>query len=98
MSETTKVKVVKNVKYGKRRYRAGDIVEIKESERDDFVGDKLIDLSYVPPEPQEYKPLESRTVAELKEYAAENDIDLGEATKKEDILAAILRGLKSAEE
>lgn len=29
------------------------------------------------------------TVAELKAYAAANNIDLGEATKKADILAAI---------
>lgn len=35
------------------------------------------------------KPLEKRTPAELKKYAADNGIDLGDATKKEDILAAI---------
>ncbi len=35
------------------------------------------------------KPLEKRNVGELKEYAAEHDVDLGEATKKADILAAI---------
>lgn len=28
-------------------------------------------------------------VADLKAYASENDIDLGDATKKDDILAAI---------
>lgn len=33
--------------------------------------------------------LEELTVAELKAYAAANNIDLGEATKKADILAAI---------
>lgn len=35
------------------------------------------------------KAVEDMTVAELKAYAAENNIDLGEATKKDDILAAI---------
>ena len=35
------------------------------------------------------KALEDMTVAELKAYAAENNIDLGGATKKEDILAVI---------
>lgn len=35
------------------------------------------------------KPLEKRTVDELRQYAADNNVDLGEATKKEDILAAI---------
>ncbi|WP_280389307.1 Ish1 domain-containing protein [Nocardia wallacei] len=34
-------------------------------------------------------PSESWTVAELKAYADEHGIDLGEATKKADILAAI---------
>lgn len=33
--------------------------------------------------------LEELTVAELKAFAAANNIDLGEATKKADILAAI---------
>lgn len=37
----------------------------------------------------EDKPLEKRSVAELKTYADENGVDLGEATKKVDILAAI---------
>jgi len=36
------------------------------------------------------KPLEKRTVPELKAYAAEHEIDLGAATKKPDILAAIV--------
>ncbi|MGG1598042.1 hypothetical protein [Paenibacillus naphthalenovorans] len=36
------------------------------------------------------KPVEKMTVAELKEYAKKNDIVLGEATKKDEILAVIL--------
>jgi len=35
------------------------------------------------------KPLEKHTVDELKAYAAEREIDLGDAGKKADILAAI---------
>lgn len=35
------------------------------------------------------KPLEKMTVAELEEYATRNDIDLGTAKKKEEILAVI---------
>lgn len=38
---------------------------------------------------QEQVNFEEMTVAELKAYAAANNIDLGEATKKADILAAI---------
>ncbi|WP_138496340.1 hypothetical protein [Paenibacillus pinistramenti] len=35
------------------------------------------------------KSVEDMTVAELKAYAAEHQIDLGDAAKKEDILAKI---------
>ena len=35
------------------------------------------------------KPLDKMKVDELKAYAAENNIDLGEATKKADILKII---------
>lgn len=38
---------------------------------------------------EQQKPFEAMTVSELKDYAAANNIDLGEATKKADILAAI---------
>ncbi|MEY8366292.1 hypothetical protein AALA22_11695 [Anaerovoracaceae bacterium 41-7] len=37
----------------------------------------------------EADPLASMTVAELKAYAAEKEIDLGEYTKKADIIAVI---------
>lgn len=40
-------------------------------------------------EPAAEKPLEKRTVDELRKYAADNQIDLGEASKKDEILAAI---------
>jgi len=35
------------------------------------------------------KPLAKQSLAELQAYAAENDIDLGDAVKKADVLAAI---------
>ena len=34
-------------------------------------------------------PVARMTVGELREYAAEHDIDMGDATRKDDILAAI---------
>lgn len=37
----------------------------------------------------EDKPLDKRTVEQLKAYAAAQEIDLGEASKKADILAVI---------
>lgn len=42
------------------------------------------------PQTKTPKPLEKMTVAELREYAAQHGIDLGEATKKDDILAMII--------
>ena len=50
-----------------------------------------------PIEPEEEKPLEKRSVAELKAYAEQNKIDLGEAAKKEDILAAILKHVQGGD-
>ncbi|MEK4512865.1 hypothetical protein [Paenibacillus sp. FSL K6-2524] len=38
---------------------------------------------------QEEIPVEKMTVPQLKEYATKNEIDLGEASKKEDILKVI---------
>jgi hypothetical protein len=38
----------------------------------------------------EPKPLEKMTVAELNEYAEQHGINLGDSTKKDDILAVIL--------
>lgn len=38
---------------------------------------------------QEVIDLTKLTVAELRDFAAKNDIDLGEATKKADLIAAI---------
>lgn len=38
--------------------------------------------------------LEDMTVAELRELAAEKDIDLGEATRKADIIDVVWRGLQ----
>lgn len=40
-------------------------------------------------ESKEKDPFDSMKVEELKEYAAENGIDLGDATKKADIIAVI---------
>ncbi|MFJ9885938.1 hypothetical protein ACIQRW_08755 [Streptomyces sp. NPDC091287] len=39
-------------------------------------------------------PVEKMTVEQLKAYAAEQDIDLGDATKKDDIRAVVLAELE----
>lgn len=46
---------------------------------------------------QKEKPIDKMTVSELKAYAETNKIDLGDATKKDDILAAIQAALAKKE-
>lgn len=46
---------------------------------------------------QEAKELDGMTVAEMREYADENGIDLGGATKKADVLEALKAGKLKAE-
>lgn len=53
---------------------------------DATLADKLKSLGYGV---EGEKPLDKMTVAELKEYAAVHEIDISEAVKKEEILAAI---------
>lgn len=54
------------------------------------VAEMLKELGHTVVEAEEKKTnVDEMTVDELKAYAAENNIDLGEATKKADILAAI---------
>jgi len=50
-----------------------------------------------PAEPVDDKPLEKRTVDQLKAYADEQDIDLGDASKKAEILDAITTELARRE-
>lgn len=49
-------------------------------------------------EQEQSKPLEKKTVPELKEYAKLNNIDLGEVTKKEEILEKILESVQKTEQ
>lgn len=52
----------------------------------------VVEGGVVAPEARNESPppsLEDLTIAQLREFALENDIDLGEATKKADIIAAI---------
>lgn len=56
---------------------------------DEAVAEKLKDMGYEVTGEADAKPIEDMKVDELKAYAAENNIDLGEATKKADILKII---------
>lgn len=57
---------------------------------DEAVAKKLLDMGYsVEGEFTSDNPFSKMTVEELKAYAAEKSIDLGDATKKKDIVAKI---------
>ena len=56
---------------------------------DEAVAEKLKGMGYEVTGEADAKPIEDMKVDELKAYAAENNIDLGEATKKADVLKII---------
>ena len=56
---------------------------------DEAVSEKLKGMGYEVTGEADAKPIDDMKVDELKAYAAENNIDLGEATKKADILKII---------
>lgn len=65
-------------------------VKGKAETEDEVIAKKLLDKGYsVEGEFTSDNPFSKMTVEELKAYAAENGIDLGEATKKKDIIAKI---------
>jgi hypothetical protein len=75
-------------------YEAGAIFYPTEAELKAF-GDKFEIAIILPPDsgtkvdpPRPEKP-EEMTVPQLKDYAKENEIDLGDATKKDDILQKV---------
>lgn len=73
------------------RAKSGEVFDLPDSVATGLAGGsdgwELVTDEHVDDEP---KPLEKRTAAELKAHADEHGIDLGDATKKADILAAIL--------
>ena len=56
---------------------------------DETLAEKLKEMGYTVTGKVDAKPLDKMTVDELKAYASEHGIDLGEATKKADILQTI---------
>lgn len=79
------------VRYKQQTYRAGDIFEIAEEH---VKG--IQDFAEVLEEKEE-KSLDQMTVLELKEYAKAQGVDLGKASKKEEILAVLQEAEQSKE-
>lgn len=84
-----KVEVIKiPVRYNSKTYVAGESFDIDEK----YISGIQQHVTVI----SEDKPLENMKLDELKEYAKSKEIDLGDATKKEEILAIILESQKVA--
>ena len=77
-----------NVKVGEDLYKAGEEATVPEDAFETVHASKLIEPKFEEIE-RAPKSIEEMTVAELKKYAKDNNIDLGEAKKKEEILEVI---------
>lgn len=93
-----KVKVLDiSIRYNHNTYRMGEVFDIEEGHLKDIENLVVPQISEESQEPEvEEKSIDKMTVAELKEYANQHEIDLGEATKKDDILA-VIKGAESDE-
>ena len=83
-----KVTFTSNVKLDQDLYRAGEEATISEEafeaiEELEVIESKFERIDKAP------KTIEEMTVAELKKYAKDNNIDLGDAKKQKDILEVI---------
>ncbi|MGE7977356.1 hypothetical protein [Psychrobacillus sp. NPDC093200] len=83
-----KVTFTCNVKLGEDLYRAGDEATISEELFISIEYLKVIDSKYERIE-KAPKTIDEMTVTELKKYAKDNNVDLGDAKKQKEILEAI---------
>lgn len=81
------VKFNRNVKLGADIYRKGDTAEVSAEVLDEIKA--TIEEGYSGTPKTETVEVQDMTIAELKDYAKEQSIDLGEAKKRDDILTAI---------
>lgn len=86
-----KVTFNQNVKLGQKPYRTGGSAIVDEGVLDELLVAGVISSDYetVTKAPEKPKTIEEMTVPELKEYATEKNIDLGDAKKRDELLEAI---------
>lgn len=89
MAEYYKVRLITNIKYGKRRYPKGETIEIVSNDYSHFREKKLINDDFTERVEKNIKSIDEMTVPELKEYAEFNGIDLTGKKTKDDILEVI---------
>lgn len=83
-----KVTFTSNVKLGQELFRAGEEATISEEGFESIENLKVIESKFERIETAP-KTIEEMTVPELKKYAKDNNIDLGDAKKQKDILEVI---------
>lgn len=94
-------KVIGTVRHNGETYSANDTIDLTDKEAtrlqgfgaieaDGVESEKVPQSGGAPQETDREEYLKSMTVDELKDYAKQNDIDLGGATKKDDIVTEIL--------
>ncbi|MCK1999731.1 hypothetical protein MPH47_21325 [Psychrobacillus psychrodurans] len=83
-----KVTFKSNVKLGQDLYRTGEEATVSEEVFESIKDLKVIESKFEQIE-KAPKTVEEMTVTELKKYAKDNGIDLGEAKKQKEILEAI---------
>ncbi len=81
--------ITKNCRIGNKEYKTGDIVSLKDTGAFYASVMKVSTTIQTAESADDEVSLEKMTVAQLKEYAEQKEIDLGEATKKADILKTI---------
>lgn len=102
-----KIRVKKfKLRYAGLTFGAGAEIDIPAAEAKKLVTASPEQFEYVPDTPEEAADneigeeslnLDGMTVAQLKEFAKENGIDIGEATKKQDIIDAIVAAAEPQE-
>ncbi|PNQ78877.1 Rho termination factor N-terminal domain-containing protein [Paenibacillus sp. F4] len=86
-----KVTLTNSAKYGGEFHIKGQEIEVEPKHVPGLIADKVISPdTEVPEEPVE-TDVNKMNLAQLKDYAEQNSIDLAGATKKEDVLAAIVK-------
>ncbi|URJ42152.1 Rho termination factor N-terminal domain-containing protein [Paenibacillus polymyxa] len=86
-----KVTLTNSAKYGGEFYIKGQEIEVDPKHVLGLIADRVISSDTEVPEVPGETDINKMNLAQLKDYAEQNSIDLAGATKKEDVLAAILK-------
>ncbi|MCC3381904.1 hypothetical protein ACFQ5D_17895 [Paenibacillus farraposensis] len=84
-----KVTLTNSAKYGGEFYIKGQEIEVDPKHVLGLIADRVISSDTEVPEVPGETDINKMNMAQLKDYAEQNSIDLGEAAKKDEILEKI---------